>query len=129
MATMINGQLILEEEYDENYQPTEQGKWNFNFAVFVMFTSKFIQGFSDWNKARNIFLICWTRWRSHWDIGGSTFIINFNPLVWRSKMPDSKWNVGRQPCRRTNALWCRKRWSVIRVLWFDAVKKEKKKIN
>lgn len=36
MATMINGQLILEEEYDENYQPTEQGKWNFNFAVFVM---------------------------------------------------------------------------------------------
>lgn len=26
MATMINGQLILEEEYDENYQPTEQGK-------------------------------------------------------------------------------------------------------
>lgn len=55
MATMINGQLILEEEYDENYQPTEQGKWNFNFAVFVMFTSKFIQGFSDWNKARNIF--------------------------------------------------------------------------
>lgn len=26
MATMINGQLILEEEYDENYQPTEQGE-------------------------------------------------------------------------------------------------------
>jgi len=26
MATMINGQLILEEEYDENYQPTERGK-------------------------------------------------------------------------------------------------------
>ena len=26
MATMINGQLILEEEYDENYQPTEHGK-------------------------------------------------------------------------------------------------------
>lgn len=26
MSTMINGQLILEEEYDENYQPTEQGK-------------------------------------------------------------------------------------------------------
>lgn len=26
MATMINGQLILEEEYDENYLPTEQGK-------------------------------------------------------------------------------------------------------
>ena len=25
MTTMINGQLILEEEYDENYQPTEQG--------------------------------------------------------------------------------------------------------
>lgn len=24
MSTMINGQLILEEEYDENYQPTEQ---------------------------------------------------------------------------------------------------------
>jgi len=24
MATMINGQLILEEEYDENYQPTER---------------------------------------------------------------------------------------------------------
>lgn len=24
MATLINGQLILEEEYDENYQPTEQ---------------------------------------------------------------------------------------------------------
>ena len=23
---MINGQLILEEEYDENYQPTEQGE-------------------------------------------------------------------------------------------------------
>lgn len=27
MSTMINGQLILEEEYDENYQPTEQGKY------------------------------------------------------------------------------------------------------
>lgn len=26
MSTMINGQLILEEEYDENYQPTEQGE-------------------------------------------------------------------------------------------------------
>lgn len=26
MATMINGQLILEEEYDESYQPTEQGE-------------------------------------------------------------------------------------------------------
>ena len=26
MATMINGQLILEEEYDENYQPTETGE-------------------------------------------------------------------------------------------------------
>lgn len=26
MSHMINGQLILEEEYDENYQPTEQGK-------------------------------------------------------------------------------------------------------
>ena len=25
MTTMINGQLILEEEYDENYQPTEEG--------------------------------------------------------------------------------------------------------
>lgn len=30
MATMINGQLILEEEYDENYQPTEQGEARFN---------------------------------------------------------------------------------------------------
>lgn len=26
MATMINGQLILEEEYDESYQPTEKGE-------------------------------------------------------------------------------------------------------
>ena len=27
MATMINGQLVLEEEYDSNYQPTEQGRY------------------------------------------------------------------------------------------------------
>ena len=34
MSHMINGQLILEEEYDENYQPTEQGKWkSFKFIV------------------------------------------------------------------------------------------------
>ena len=26
MATMINGQLLLEEEFDEDYQPTEKGE-------------------------------------------------------------------------------------------------------
>ena len=26
MATMINGQLILDKEYDENYQPTQKGE-------------------------------------------------------------------------------------------------------
>ena len=25
MATVINNQVILEEEYDENYEPTEEG--------------------------------------------------------------------------------------------------------
>ena len=39
MATMINGQLILEEEYDENYQPSERGEllkmMNFNVGLFI----------------------------------------------------------------------------------------------
>ncbi|PFX32468.1 Centrosomal protein of 164 kDa [Stylophora pistillata] len=35
MATMINGQLILEEEYDENYQPTEQEIFEYAHSIGI----------------------------------------------------------------------------------------------
>ena len=38
MANIINGQLILEEEYDENYQPTEQGIMFYTGATNLKFT-------------------------------------------------------------------------------------------
>ena len=38
MANVVNGQLILEEEYDENYQPTEQGITFYTRATNLKFT-------------------------------------------------------------------------------------------
>ena len=38
MANIINGQLILEEEYDENYKPTEQGITFYTRTTNLKFT-------------------------------------------------------------------------------------------
>ena len=42
MSTMINGQLILEEEYDENYQPTEQGELKSKLTRRVLFSKELL---------------------------------------------------------------------------------------
>ena len=39
---MINGQLILEEEYDENYQPTEQGELKSKLTRRVLFSRELL---------------------------------------------------------------------------------------
>ena len=56
----INDQIILEEDYDENYQPTEDGKWNFRLKTSVTTEHKILAQlvYSVWVFSNNGPWIC-----------------------------------------------------------------------